>query len=108
LVQQFGTVALPNQAPHPNAAKVFINWLLSRNGQIALQRRTMNAESPADSLRIDIPKADVPHGSRRLEAIRYLDTGRPEWIEMKPILDVVNETLKAAGRADAVPLVLID
>jgi ABC-type Fe3+ transport system substrate-binding protein len=99
LVQQFGTVALPNQAPHPNAAKVFINWLLSRNGQIALQRRTMNAESPADSLRIDIPKADVPHGSRRLEGIRYLDTGRPEWIEMKPILDVVNETLKAAGKS---------
>ena len=30
LVQQFGTVALVNRAPHPNAAKVFINWLLSR------------------------------------------------------------------------------
>ena len=35
LVQQFGTVALLNRAPHPNAAKVFINWLLSRKGQIA-------------------------------------------------------------------------
>ena len=98
LVQQFGTLALLNRAPHPNAAKVFINWLLSRAGQIALQRRTMNAESPADSLRIDIPKEEVPYDNRRLDGIKYLDTGKPEWIEMKPIIDVVNETLKAAGR----------
>ena len=98
LVQQFGTLALVNRAPHPNAAKVFINWLLSRAGQIALQRRTMNAESPADSLRIDIPKEEVPYDNRRLEGIKYLDTGKPEWIEMKPIIDVVNEALKSAGK----------
>jgi ABC-type glycerol-3-phosphate transport system substrate-binding protein len=98
LVQQFGTLALVNRAPHPNAAKVFINWLLSRKGQIALQKRTSTGESPADSLRIDIPKDDVPYLNRRLDGIKYLDTGKPEWIEMKPIIDVVNEALKAAGK----------
>ena len=98
LVQQFGTLSFVDRAPHPNAAKVFINWLLSRRGQIALQRSQANAESPADSLRIDIPKDDVPFQSRRLDGVRYLDTGRPEWIEMKPILDAVNEALKAAGK----------
>jgi iron(III) transport system substrate-binding protein len=98
LVQQFGTLALMNRAPHPNAAKVFINWLLSRSGQTAVQRRTMNAESPADSLRIDIAKEEVPYDNRRLEGIKYLDTGKPEWIEMKPIIDIVNEALKAAGK----------
>jgi iron(III) transport system substrate-binding protein len=98
LVQQFGTLALVNRAPHPNAAKVFINWLLSRRGQLALQKTQAGAESPADSLRVDIPKDDVPLLNRRLEGIKYLDTGRPEWIEMKPILDVVNEALKAAGK----------
>jgi iron(III) transport system substrate-binding protein len=98
LVQQFGTLALVNRAPHPNAAKVFINWLLSRKGQMALQKKLSNAESPADSLRIDIPKDDVPLQSRRLDGVRYLDTGKPEWIDMKPILDVVNEALKAAGK----------
>ena len=98
LVQQFGTVALLNRAPHPNAARVFINWLLSRSGQIAVQKRTANAESPADSLRIDIPKDDVPFLGRRLEGIKYLDTGKPEWIEMKPILGVVNDALKEAGK----------
>jgi iron(III) transport system substrate-binding protein len=98
LVQQFGTVALLNRAPHPNAAKVFINWLLSSSGQIALQKRTANAESPADSLRTDIPKDEVPMLGRRLDGIKYLDTGKPEWIEMKPIIEVVNEALKAAGK----------
>jgi iron(III) transport system substrate-binding protein len=34
-----GSLAYMNQAPHPNAAKVFINWFLSRKGQIALQGR---------------------------------------------------------------------
>ncbi len=98
LVQQFGTAAIVNRAPHPNAAKVFINWLLSRRGQIALQKSQANAESPADSLRVDVPKDEVPVLNRRLDGIKYLDTGKPEWIEMKPILDVVNEALKAAGK----------
>ena len=38
LVQQFGTVALVNRAPHPNAAKVFLNWFLSREGQSDFQK----------------------------------------------------------------------
>ena len=98
LVQQFGTLGLVNRAPHPNAAKVFINWLLSRRGQIALQKRTSTAESPADSLRIDIPKDDVPYLNRRLDGVKYLDTGKPEWIDMAPIINVVNEALKSMGK----------
>lgn len=99
LVQQFGTLGLVNRAPHPNAAKVFINWLLSRKGQMTLQR-VMNSgtENPTDSLRIDIPKDDVPVLQRRVDNVKYLDTSRPEWQEMKPILDVMNEALKAAGK----------
>ncbi len=33
-----GTLSLINRAPHPNAAKLFINWLLSRDGQMAFQK----------------------------------------------------------------------
>jgi iron(III) transport system substrate-binding protein len=98
LVQQFGTLTLVNRAPHPSAAKVFINWLLSRRGQIALQRNMRGTENPADSLRIDIPKDDVHYLSRRVEGIKYLDTSKPEWQDMKPILEVMNEALKAAGK----------
>jgi len=99
LVQQFGTLGLVNRAPHPNAAKVFINWLLSRRGQIALQKNMLKTENPTDSLRIDIPKDEIPILQRRFEGVKYLDTSRPEWQEMKPILDVMNEALKAAGKS---------
>jgi len=99
LVQQFGTITLVNRAPHPNAAKVFINWLLSRNGQIALQKTLANSESPPDSLRIDIPKDDVPFNSRRVEGVNYIDTSKPGWQNMKPVLQIMNEALKAAGKS---------
>jgi len=46
-----GTISLMRHAPHPNAAKLFVNWLLSREGQMAWQKRTRQ-----NSLRIDIPK----------------------------------------------------
>ena len=29
------TLWLVNKAPHPNAVKVFINWLLTKEGQVA-------------------------------------------------------------------------
>ena len=95
LVTQFGTLGLINRAPHPNAARVFINWLLSRKGQMTLQKVMLPT---VDSLRIDIPKDDVPVLQRRFEGVKYLDTSRPEWQDMKPILDVMNEALKAAGK----------
>jgi ABC-type Fe3+ transport system substrate-binding protein len=34
-----GSVAIYRQAPHPNAAKVFVNWLLSQEGQTEFARR---------------------------------------------------------------------
>jgi iron(III) transport system substrate-binding protein len=99
LVQQFGSITLVNKAPHPNAARVFVNWLLSRKGQIALQKTLANSESPPDSLRIDIPKDDVPFISRRVDGVNYIDTSKPGWQDMKPVLQIMNEALKAAGKS---------
>ncbi|MGH7772594.1 MAG: ABC transporter substrate-binding protein [Candidatus Binatia bacterium] len=56
-----GNIALINRAPHPNAARVFINWFLSSEGQIAYQRLVQGGRN---SLRIDIPKDDVPLHAR--------------------------------------------
>jgi ABC-type Fe3+ transport system substrate-binding protein len=82
-----GNLALMNHAPHPNAAKVAINWLLSREGQIVYQK----LQEGADSLRTDIPKEDVPSDTRRWEGVRYEVMDNPEWRDMEPILQVVNE-----------------
>ena len=64
-----GNIMLINRAPHPNAAKVFLNWLLSREGQIAYQKLV---ESGRNSLRIDIPKDDVPEHARIVPGAKYI------------------------------------
>jgi iron(III) transport system substrate-binding protein len=94
----FGTLTLLKNAPHPNAAKVFINWYLSRRGQSALQKEmTKIADSP-DSLRIDIPKDDVALDNRRVDGVKYMTMFRPEWTDMTPIYAVVNEALAEAEK----------
>ncbi len=49
------TVVRINKAPHPNAAAVFINWLLTKDGQTLWSRATDQM-----SLRVDVPKDHVP------------------------------------------------
>jgi iron(III) transport system substrate-binding protein len=77
-----GGVALINKAPHPSAAKVGLNWLLSREGQIAYQRIFTEGNDGPDSLRIDIPKDKLPRGNRRPEGDpnRYPFVDRAEWM----------------------------
>jgi len=50
----FGSVMILKQAPHPNAAKVYINWLLSREGQLAY---SLGDKTP--SFRLDVPRDHV-------------------------------------------------
>ena len=65
-------IVLINRAPHPNAARLFINWYLSREGQMTWQRvmNTIVIEA-SDSMRIDIPKDNVMMASKRLEDVKY-------------------------------------
>jgi ABC-type Fe3+ transport system substrate-binding protein len=92
----YGTLSLLNKAPNPNAAKVFINWFLSRAGQVALQRSLAKVKIEApDSLRIDIPKDNLSPTNRRADGVSYLDLdSRPEWIDMKPIVNVFETALE--------------
>jgi ABC-type Fe3+ transport system substrate-binding protein len=90
-------LTLVNQAPHPNAARVFSNWFLSRDGQLNFQKALGKAdEGSPDSLRIDIPKDDVDPKSRRVDGVKYVDT--EQWQAMKSILALVDEALAQAGK----------
>jgi len=94
-----GSLAFMNNAPHPYAAKVFINWLLSREGQTALQREVNQTKrGTVNSLRIDIPKDDVPPENRRVEGVKYVFTTRPDWMDMKPIDEIIKKALGEAQR----------
>ena len=61
-------------SPNANAAKVFLNWILSRDGQTQFQKLTRE-----NSLRVDIPKDGIVNPFYILDAKReYLFTGLEE------------------------------
>jgi ABC-type Fe3+ transport system substrate-binding protein len=93
-----GAITLVNKAPHPNAAKVFINWYLSRKGQTAMQKDMAKFADAPDSLRIDIPKDDVAPNNRRVAGVNYTSVFRSDWTDMKPVYAVVNEALAEAEK----------
>ncbi|MDP2645569.1 MAG: extracellular solute-binding protein, partial [Desulfobacterales bacterium] len=45
-----GALSVPGKQPHPNAAKLFVNWLLTKEGQSAFSKGFGNP-----SLRADVP-----------------------------------------------------
>jgi iron(III) transport system substrate-binding protein len=88
-----GSLSLANKAPHANAAKIFINWYLSRKGQIAVQKEG-TSDDAVNSRRIDIPKDDVDPANRLIEGRRYFDVSRPEWQDLTPVFDFVKKVVE--------------
>jgi iron(III) transport system substrate-binding protein len=90
----FGHVAVINKTPHPQASKVFLNWLLSKEGQLKWQEKTDN-----NSLRFDIPKnmlsdpTSVPKPQGR-----YMNTSLPQYQDIDGALKIINEALAKAGK----------
>jgi iron(III) transport system substrate-binding protein len=56
-------------APHPNAAKLFINWFLSKEGQALTHTTIPNIDR--SSLRNDIPIGEVVPDQRRVAGKQY-------------------------------------
>lgn len=52
LTSGYGVVVLLDRAPHPNAAKVFLNWLLGKDGGLVFSKAT-NAQSGRVDVSID-------------------------------------------------------
>jgi len=89
-----GAVGLVNKAPHPNAAKVFINWLLSREGQTTFQRTSVEAETSfQNSRRMDIPKDVLSRDRHRVKGVNYMDLALPKYLDRRPLFKLVTETL---------------
>jgi iron(III) transport system substrate-binding protein len=84
------SLILMDKPPNPNAAKLFINWLLSREGQISFQK----SQGSCDSARIDIPKEDVPPISRRTDGVQYFRLWDLEWMEGDAVRKFIDESLK--------------
>ena len=96
LAPRAGSIALLNKAPHPNAAKVFINWYLSREGQAAVQKAS--AGGGDNSLRTDIPKDYLLPQNQRQEGVKYLNLSHADVLNMEPIFKVITDALNQAGK----------
>lgn len=74
LTTGFGAIVLVNKSPHPNAASIFVNWLLSKEGQ------TIYAEaSGRQSARTDVPVDNIPPTARRLPGVNYVNSETEEF-----------------------------
>lgn len=85
-------MALLNRAAHPNAAKVFTNWVLSREGQIGWQKYM-----ESNSLRMDIPKDDLPAWAVPRKEVNYYMLNASENqdpAKVQAMQKVVSEALK--------------
>ncbi|MBI4334338.1 MAG: extracellular solute-binding protein [Chloroflexi bacterium] len=68
-----GSVSLMNRAPHPNAARVFINWLLTREAQVLYQKG-----SGQQSARLDVPPEPLAPDKVRQDGVKYFNAGSEE------------------------------
>lgn len=88
-----GALVLPSQPPNPNASRLFVNWLLSREGQTAFQRAANTSTNDEESMRVDISKEMVRSDIRRIEGVKYILAERPEFMDMAPIYGLVNKAI---------------
>jgi iron(III) transport system substrate-binding protein len=90
-----GSMSLIKGGPNPNAAKVFVNWFLSRRGQIAMQKyNDLYGEDAPNSRRIDIPKDMLVPVNHMLPGKRYFDVSDPKYADMTPMFNVLKEVVK--------------
>jgi ABC-type Fe3+ transport system substrate-binding protein len=94
-----GTLSFFTRAPHPNAAKVAVNWLLSREGQSTWLDYNHRAGSSNDSLREDISREKVAEVARRVKEGSYLVL-KAEWMdELDTIRKLIRRALAGAGKS---------
>jgi iron(III) transport system substrate-binding protein len=89
-----GGVNLFKNAPHPNAAKIAINWLLSREGQETYQQVYAQLHDVRQSMREDISMEIIPPNYRRQKGVKYIYSGRPEWLDMGPVSKLIKAVRK--------------
>ena len=73
-------IGMMDRAPNPNAAKLFLNWFLTQEGQTAYH--TLFPSDPNPSLREDVPPGTTLAQDRRVPGAVYemasLDTSLPD------------------------------
>jgi iron(III) transport system substrate-binding protein len=84
----FGALGIVDRAPHPNAAAVYVNWLLSKDGQEAW------AGVPRNSRRVDVKPGDPSLAPR--PGIKYFNGQAEQFFKTRArLMDIAKETITA-------------
>lgn len=78
----FGVLTFNKGAPHPNAARVFINWYASQPGQEVYSRITLEPSNRTDVRSDNMPEYVVPR-----PGINYFDQYKEDWyVQSRPAI----------------------
>ncbi len=83
-----GAVSMIKDRPHPNAAKVFVNWLLSREGQTI-----MTDIFGAPSRRLDVKYEAWDPNFQVQPGFRYINSDNEEWVAKRLELQKVSRDI---------------
>jgi iron(III) transport system substrate-binding protein len=84
----FGSVGIMDKAPHPHAAAVYVNWLLSREGQQAW------VQVPRNSRRTDVKSPDPTLSPK--PTVTYFNGHNEKYIEVRQRLQELARQVIAA------------
>lgn len=76
--QSSGAISLALKAPHPSAAKVVLNWVLSKEGQTTLSKAYL-----MQSGRVDVPSDFLDPKAVRKPGRKYINTSTEEFQFLK-------------------------
>ena len=87
----YGAVSIVTKAPHPHAARLYINWVLSREGQTAWQKLAARPSCRTDIGREGVEQDDIPK-----PGFKYLKVGAEEYSRLTGsiISNVVSKALE--------------
>jgi ABC-type Fe3+ transport system substrate-binding protein len=88
-----GSLSIVNRLPHPNATKVFVNWLLSREGQTQFQNYFMRID-PVFSLRDDVPVDPAMEPYRPKPGEKFMPVYLPEYRDLQGAYKLIDEVAK--------------
>ncbi len=71
----WGNMIVFKKAPHPNAARVFLNWLLTKEGQTMFARAVMQ-----QSARLDVPTDFLNPWEMRQPGVKHFDARSEEYM----------------------------
>jgi len=88
-----GSLSILNRLPHPHATKVFVNWLLSREGQTQYQKHFLRID-PVFSLREDVPPDPTVEPYRPKPRDKFMAIYRPEFRDLDGAYKLIDDVLK--------------